>query len=126
MLSKIGALLDWRAFSPIVTRGLGRSGIGPRGYDPLISFRCLPVGQWHGLSDPKPERAPMVRLDFMLFCGLDLHAPVPDETTHCRCRNCRCRNALVKGGVYDDLPGHRSAKFPTGWHERNNSRTHAS
>ena len=39
-----------------------------------------------------------VRLDFMIFCGLDLHAPVPDETTHCR-----FRNALVKGGVYDDL-----------------------
>jgi hypothetical protein len=37
---------------------------------------------------------------FMLFCGLGLHAPVPDETTHCR-----FRNALVKGGVYDDLLG---------------------
>ena len=34
----------------------------------------------------------------MIFCGLDLHARVPDETTHCR-----FRNALVKGGVYDDL-----------------------
>ncbi|WRQ48125.1 transposase [Rhodobacterales bacterium FZCC0083] len=34
----------------------------------------------------------------MIFCGLNLHAPVPDETTHCR-----FRNALVKGGVYDDL-----------------------
>src|SRR6056297_4276029 len=36
VLSKIDALLDWRAFSPIVTRGLGRSGIGPQGYDPLV------------------------------------------------------------------------------------------
>ncbi len=34
----------------------------------------------------------------MLFCGLDLHAPVPDETTHCR-----FRNALLRGGVYNDL-----------------------
>ncbi len=40
----------------------------------------------------------MVRLDFMVFCGLDLHAPVPDESTHCR-----FRNALVKGRIYDDL-----------------------
>ena len=39
-----------------------------------------------------------VRLDFMLFCGLELHSNVPDETTHCR-----FRTALVKGGVYDDL-----------------------
>ena len=46
----------------------------------------------HGLSDPKLEPALKVRLDFMLFCELDLHAPVPDETTHCR-----FRNALVRG-----------------------------
>lgn len=79
VLSKIDALLDWRAFSPILTRGLKRSGIGPQGYDPLVLFRCLLIGQWHGLSDPKLERALKVRLDFMMFCGLGLHAPVPDE-----------------------------------------------
>ena len=98
VLAKIDALVDWRALSLILKRGLGRSGDGPPGYDPLILFKCLLIGQWHGLSDPKLERALKVRLDFMIFCGLDLHAPVPDETTHCR-----FRNALVKGGVYDDL-----------------------
>ncbi len=98
VLAKIDALVDWRAFSPILKRGLGRSGEGPSGYDPLVLFKCLLIGQWHGLSDPKLERALKVRLDFMIFCGLDLHAPVPDETTHCR-----FRNALVRGGVYDDL-----------------------
>ena len=91
-------MLDWAAFSPILKRGLGRSGVGPQGYDPLVLFKCLLIGQWHGLSDPKLERALKVRLDFMIFCRLDLHAAVPDETTHCR-----FRNALVKGGVYDDL-----------------------
>ncbi|WP_428542130.1 IS5 family transposase [Profundibacter sp.] len=98
VLSKIDALMDWNSFLPILRRGLGRSGIGPQGYDPLVLFKCLLVGQWHGLSDPKLERALKVRLDFMLFCGLDLHASVPDETTHCR-----FRNALVRGGVYDEL-----------------------
>ena len=97
-LVKIDALMDWGSFSPILKRGLGRSGIGPQGYDPLVLFKCLLIGQWHGLSDPKLERALKVRLDFMIFCRLDLHASVPDETTHCR-----FRNALVKGGVYDDL-----------------------
>lgn len=97
-LAKIDALMDWPSFWPILKRGLGRSGVGPQGYDPLILFKCLLIGQWHGLSDPKLERALKVRLDFMIFCGLDLHAPVPDETTHCR-----FRNALVRGGVYDDL-----------------------
>ena len=97
-LFKIDALLDWTAFSSILKRGLGRSGLGPSGYEPLVLFKCLLVGQWHGLSDPKLERALKVRLDFMLFCGLDLHGAVPDETTHCR-----FRNALVPAGVYDDL-----------------------
>lgn len=98
VLSKIDALMDWRSFSGILKRGLGRSGIGPQGYEPLVLFKCLLIGQWHGLSDPKLERALKVRLDFMIFCGLDLHGSVPDETTHCR-----FRNALVKGGVLDDL-----------------------
>ena len=72
--------------------------MGPSGYEPLVLFKCLLVGQWHCLSDPKLERALKVRLDFMLFCGLDLHGSVPDETTHCR-----FRNTLVEAGVYDDL-----------------------
>jgi IS5 family transposase len=98
VLRKIDTLINWWAFSPILKRGLKRTGIGPQGYDPLILFKCLLIGQWHGLSDPKLERALKVRLDFMILCGLDLHAPMPDETTHCR-----FRNALVRGGVYDDL-----------------------
>ncbi len=97
-LTKVKALMDWGRFSPVFKRGLGRSGIGPEGYDPLILFRCLLIGQWHGLSDPKLERALKVRLDFMIFCGLDLNTPVPDETTPWR-----FPNSLVKGKVYDDL-----------------------
>ena len=98
VLSKVNVLMDWSPFAPILKRGLGRSGVGPQGYDPLVLFKCLLIGQWHGLSDPKLERALKVRLDFMIFCGLDLHMPVPDETTHCR-----FRNALVGGEVYDEL-----------------------
>ena len=98
VLRKIDRLMNWQSFLPILKRGLKRTGIGPEGYDPLVLFKCVLIGQWHGLSDPKLERALKVRLDFMIFCGLDLHAPVPDETTHCR-----FRNALVRGGVYDDL-----------------------
>ena len=98
VLSKIDRLLDWPAFAAILKQGLQRSGQGPQGYDPLVLFKCLLVGQWHGLSDPKLERALKGRLDFMLFCGIALHGDVPDETTHCR-----FRNALAAGGVYDRL-----------------------
>ncbi len=52
-LSKIDALMDWRLFLPILKSGLGRSGVGPQGYDPLVLFKCLLSGQWHGLSDLK-------------------------------------------------------------------------
>ncbi len=70
VLSKIDALVDWPAFSPILKRGLKRSGVGPQGYDPQVLFKCLMIGKWHGLSVPKLERALKVRLDFMVFCGL--------------------------------------------------------
>lgn len=53
VLSKIDALLNLGEFSPILKRGLGRSGIGPQGFDPLVLFKCLLIGQWHGLSDHK-------------------------------------------------------------------------
>ena len=93
--TKIDALMDWQFFSGILKRG-----IGPQCYDPPVPFKCLLIGQWHAPSDAKLERALRVRLDFVVFCGPDLHAPLPDETTPCR-----FRNVLVRGGVYDDLPG---------------------
>ena len=98
VLRKIDSLIDWEAFLPLLKGGLKRSIFGPTGYDPLILFKCLLLGQWHGLSDPKLEKALKVRLDFMVFCDLDLHAPVPDHSTHCR-----FRNALVNSGIYDVL-----------------------
>ena len=79
VLTRIDARMEWRLFSPIPKRCSGRSGSGPQGYDPLVLFKCLLIGQWHGLSAPKLERALKLRLDFMLFCGLGLPAPVPDE-----------------------------------------------
>ena len=62
--------------------GLGQSGAVWQGYDPLFLLKCLPTGQWYGLRYPKLKRALTVWLDFMHFCGLELHAPVPNETNH--------------------------------------------
>ena len=98
VLRKVDALLDWSLILPLLKSGLNRSGLGPQGYDEIVLFKCLLIGQWHGLSDPKLEESLRVRFDFMLFAGLDLHCTVPDETTHCRF----C-NALVKAGAYDGL-----------------------
>ena len=82
-LSKIDALIDWSAFLPVLSSVLGRSKLGPTGYEPILLFKSLLLGQWHGLSDAKLERALNVRLDFMVFCGLDLHGAVPDHSTLC-------------------------------------------
>ena len=98
VLRKVDALLDWSAISGLLKNGLKRSGLGPQGYKQITLFKCLVIGQWHNLSDPKSEQSLRVRFDFMLFAGLDLHGSVPDETTHCR-----FRNALVKAGAYDAL-----------------------
>ena len=98
VLLKVAALVDWRRIESVLHSTNLRSRFGRNGYDLGVLFRCLLLGQWHGLSDPKLEESLKVRLDFMLFAGLDLHGPVPDETTHCR-----FRNALVDGGAYDAL-----------------------
>ena len=45
VLRKVDALLDWVAISALLKRGLERSGLGPQGYDPIVLFKCLLLGQ---------------------------------------------------------------------------------
>lgn len=75
---------------------LGRSGIGPQGYDPLQLLKSLIVQAWHGLSDPGLEEARRVRLDFMVLTGLDRE--VPDETTFCG-----FRGLLTQRGIWQKI-----------------------
>ena len=65
--------------------------MGPKGYDQIVLFKCLLIGQWHEMSDPKLEETLRVRFDALLFAGLDLHCAVRDETPHFRSRNARVR-----------------------------------
>ena len=90
--------MEWFVISVLLKNGLKWSGLGLQGYKEITLFKCLLIGQWHNLSDPKLEQSLRVRFDFMLFAELDLHGSVPDETTHCR-----FRKALVKAGAYDAL-----------------------
>ena len=90
--------MEWFVISVLLKNGLKWSGLGLQGYKEITLFKCLLIGQWHNLSDPKLEQSLRVRFDFMLFAELDLHGSVPDETTHCR-----FRNALVNAGAYDAL-----------------------
>ena len=90
VLVKLNALIDWEAFRPLLKgvykRDLSNGG-GQEPHDALMMFKATLLGQWHSLSDPALEVALRVRIDFIVFCGLDLASDMPDETTLCRFRN---------------------------------------
>jgi hypothetical protein len=67
VLRKVHALMDWPAISVLRKNGWARSGRGPQGYKQITLFKCLLIGQWHNLSDPKLEQGLRVRFDFRLF-----------------------------------------------------------
>ena len=90
-LMKLSLMLDWSAFSQSL-KGV-HSDLGPTGYDSLMMFKALLLGQCHSLSDPGLEEALRVRLDFLEFTGFTLGGALPDETTLCR-----FRNKLVQNG----------------------------
>ena len=63
-------------------------------YDYRAMFRALLIARWYGLSYPKLERALRVRLDFLLFCGFDGNAQLPEGSTLSR-----FRSRLMEGGT---------------------------
>ncbi|MBI3211664.1 MAG: transposase [Simkania negevensis] len=83
-LVKLNQLIDWEKITPHL-RGIHKNEVNPKGgpkaYSSLAMFKALLLGQWHSLSDPALEEALRVRLDFMVFTGLENPEEVPDETT---------------------------------------------
>ncbi len=67
VLMKVSALVDWGPIEAVLKRAKLRSGLGTQGYDLVLLFKCLLLGQWHGLSDPGLEESLKVRLDFMSY-----------------------------------------------------------
>lgn len=100
-LMKAHALIQWERLRPQLTglykRELSHGG-GQEPIDPLLMFKALILGQWHSLSDAKLEEALQMRVDFIIFCGLNLHEQAPDETTLCR-----FRNRLINAGKLSGL-----------------------
>lgn len=87
-LVKLERMLDWgrieRLLKGIYAYEVNGNG-GQKPYDSVKMFKAVLLGQWHNLSDPALEEALRLRLDFMMFSGLE--DDVPDETTLCRFRN---------------------------------------
>lgn len=63
-------------------------------YDYRAMFRALLLARWHGLTFPALEHALRVRLDFLLFCGFDGNAKLPEASTLSR-----FRSRLAEGGT---------------------------
>ena len=93
---KLERLIDWVGIGDRL--GSVRHRLGRKGYDVDAMVRVLLLGQWHSLNDRELEHALRVRLDFMLFCGFDLHSSIPDHSTICR-----FRGALVDADLYEEL-----------------------
>ena len=56
VLRKVDTLLDRSLVFPLLKSGLNRWGLGPHGYDEIVLFKCLLIGQWHGLYRPETGR----------------------------------------------------------------------
>jgi IS5 family transposase len=93
-LVKLNSMIGWQRLRTLLFK-LNRSDYGPTGYDTLKLVKALVLQAWHSLSDPGLEEALKVRLDFMMFTGLD--QGVPDETTFCKFRNTLVRLKLFEG-----------------------------
>jgi IS5 family transposase len=80
-LAKIEPLIDWEAFTPIIT-GLYQNQ-GPQGgrpnMDPVVMVKLLVLQQWYGLSDPELERQVADRISFQRFLGFP--ETLPDYST---------------------------------------------
>lgn len=99
LLMKLNQLIRWKEFEPLLI-GIHRNDVnsqgGQKGYDNLKMFKAIILGQWHSLSDRELENSLRVRIDFMLFTGLELGEEFPDASTLCRFRNKLIEKGLDK------------------------------
>ena len=56
VLRKVDTLLDRSLVFPLLKSGLNRWDLGAHGYDEIALFKCLLIGQWHGLYRPETAR----------------------------------------------------------------------
>ena len=70
-LVKAEALIDWKAFRPIISPLYSNktSGGGRPNVNEVMIVKLLVLQQWYGLSDPELERQVADRLSFQRFLG---------------------------------------------------------
>lgn len=104
-LVKISKMLDWSRIEKYL-RKIHKNDVdpqgGPKAYDNLKMFKAILLQQWYSLSDYALEEALSLRLDFMVFTGLELGEDVPDHSTICRFRNLLIEKGLDKV-LFDEI-----------------------
>lgn len=83
-LVELEALIDWEAFSSVLSvirMKERKSKAGAKPFDAVLMFKILVLQQLHNLSDDGIEYQVRDRLSFMRFLGLQLESRVPDAKT---------------------------------------------
>lgn len=88
-LMRLDALINWPTIAArlaeIEAAQTARRG-GPKGYAPMALTLSLLLGDWHALGFERLARALRLRLDFLLFAGLDPQGRTPTAAALCRHR----------------------------------------
>lgn len=84
-LDRLAQVIDWSRLAPLA-HALRGAETGRPPYPALAMVKALYLQALYDLSDPGLEEALTDRLSFRRFCGFDLAAATPDETTICRFR----------------------------------------
>ena len=100
-LARLGAVVDWEAFRPLLSRirpSSRKSNAGAPRRDEVMMFKGLVVQHLYGLSDEQLEYQIEDRRSFQRFLGLDSYRRAPDAKTFWA-----FREQLVALGLMDEL-----------------------
>jgi IS5 family transposase len=98
-LERLGALIDWEIFRPLLARIDDKARKSAAGRKPtcrLLLFKMLLLQRLHGLSDERLQYQVTDRLSFMRFLGVELTGNIPDARTVWACRESLRHHQLVE------------------------------
>jgi len=100
-LLRVGKVVNWEVFEPVVMAALTRPSKGPGGrpsFHPLLMFKVLVLQRLHGLADDATSFQITDRNSFRAFLGLTPGDAVPDGQTIAD-----FREGLMKAGAVQQL-----------------------
>lgn len=98
-LVKLGQLIDWEAFVPILLpayEGLAETGRPP--YSPVVMLKMLVIAYLYNLSERQREEVVNYYLPIKEFVGLAVDEPAPDHSTLCL-----FKRRLAQAGCWEKL-----------------------